>query len=56
MPGPIIRLVESGTRVKHVSAGGKHSLLLSEEGMVYSTGSNDYGQLGIDAAKEKPIN
>ena len=29
-----------------MSAGGKHSLYLSEQGNVYSSGSNDYGQLG----------
>lgn len=40
--------VKQGTRIKEVSAGGKHSLYLSDEGYVYSSGSNDYGQLGYE--------
>ncbi len=34
-------------KVKEVSAGGYHSLILSTDGVVYSFGSNAYGQLGI---------
>lgn len=34
-------------KVKEVSAGGYHSLILSTDGVVYSFGSNEYGQLGI---------
>ena len=56
VPGPIMRFVETGTRIKHISAGGKHSLFLSEEGQVYSAGSNDFGQLGVDPDREKAIN
>jgi large repetitive protein len=33
-----------------VSAGGKHTLFLSDEGEVYSTGANDFGQLGYETA------
>jgi alpha-tubulin suppressor-like RCC1 family protein len=40
--------IKQGTRIKEVSAGGKHSLYLSDEGFVYSSGSNDYGQLGYE--------
>jgi len=35
--------VSNGTKIKDVSAGGKHSLFLSEDGQVFSSGSNDYG-------------
>ena len=32
----------------HISAGGSHSLILTEKGEVYSFGSNNFGQLGIN--------
>eukprot|EP00282_Hemiselmis_andersenii_P015707 CAMPEP_0114117208 /NCGR_PEP_ID=MMETSP0043_2-20121206/4912_1 /TAXON_ID=464988 /ORGANISM="Hemiselmis andersenii, Strain CCMP644" /LENGTH=151 /DNA_ID=CAMNT_0001209587 /DNA_START=256 /DNA_END=708 /DNA_ORIENTATION=- len=32
--------------VRYVASGYKHSLLLTEAGVLYSTGSNTYGQLG----------
>ena len=37
----------SGIQIKHISAGGWHSLALSEFGDVYSWGWNECGQLGI---------
>ena len=35
-----------GIKIKDVSAGGKHSLFLTEHGEVFSCGSNQEGQLG----------
>lgn len=40
--------VSQGVRIKDVSAGGKHSLFLSLAGEVYTSGSNEYGQLGYE--------
>uniref|UniRef100_A0A0N4Z1B8 RCR-type E3 ubiquitin transferase n=1 Tax=Parastrongyloides trichosuri TaxID=131310 RepID=A0A0N4Z1B8_PARTI len=36
-----------------VKTGDNHSLLLSKDGNVYSFGSNEYGQLGIEDYEEK---
>ena len=33
--------------IKEISAGEKHVLILTENGVVYSFGNNDWGQLGI---------
>jgi alpha-tubulin suppressor-like RCC1 family protein len=35
--------ISNCTKIKDVSAGGKHSLFLAEDGTVFSAGSNDYG-------------
>lgn len=56
LPQPILAFVESGTRIKQVSAGGKHSLMLGEDGSVYSVGSNEFGQLGVERAEANVIN
>src|SRR5205814_1627054 len=34
-------------RIKKISCGGQHSILLNEDGMVYSFGYNYSGQLGL---------
>ena len=41
--------VSQGTKIREVSAGGKHSLFLALDGSVYSSGSNDFGQLGYES-------
>jgi alpha-tubulin suppressor-like RCC1 family protein len=38
---------------KKISCGHSHSLLLSEEGVIYTFGSNDCGQLGIENTIQK---
>ena len=35
-------------RIKSASAGAYHTCLLAENGLVFSTGLNDEGQLGLD--------
>lgn len=47
-PEALMSFVKVGLKIKDVSAGGKHSLYLTEEGQVFASGSNDYGQLGIE--------
>ncbi|XP_049887835.1 RCC1 domain-containing protein 1-like [Pectinophora gossypiella] len=44
----------SGIKVAKVSAGGWHSLVLSEYGDVYAWGWNDTGQLGIKSEPDNP--
>ncbi|XP_065221289.1 probable E3 ubiquitin-protein ligase HERC4 isoform X2 [Planococcus citri] len=39
--------------IKHVACGEHHSLVLTCNGMVYSCGNNDYGQLGRDKSRTK---
>lgn len=41
--------------IKHISAGGSHSLLLDEFGGVWSCGSNEFGQLGLGDRVDKHI-
>ncbi|KAG7193678.1 uncharacterized protein KQ657_000365 [Scheffersomyces spartinae] len=36
-----------------IAGGGNHTLILFEDGQVYSAGSNEYGQLGIDPVISK---
>ena len=47
-PAAIMSFVQDGIKIKDLAAGGKHSLYLSESGAVFSSGSNDYGQLGYE--------
>jgi alpha-tubulin suppressor-like RCC1 family protein len=39
--------------IKKISAGGYHSLFLTNEGRVYSCGLNNKGQLGFDSGREE---
>jgi len=41
------------TQVESMSAGGRHSLMLSEGGELYSCGSNDFGQLGREGSQTR---
>jgi alpha-tubulin suppressor-like RCC1 family protein len=36
----------TGVRARSASAGGTHSLVMTEEGVVYSCGRDEYGHLG----------
>eukprot|EP01080_Neovahlkampfia_damariscottae_P009960 gene9960-2279_t len=40
-------------RIVHALGGYKHSIILSETGQVYSSGWNNYGQLGIGSSTSK---
>ncbi|CAG8839718.1 26528_t:CDS:2, partial [Gigaspora margarita] len=56
-PNPIItsmklEFFENLFRMKQISAGLHHTLVLLENGDVYSFGSTKYGQLGIGASEE----
>ena len=43
-----------GRRDKHVSCGQHHSILVMQDGTVYSCGNNDSGQLGHDKPRRRP--
>ena len=40
--------------IRHVACGLKHTLLLTESGVVHSCGSNEKGQLGQDETSTRP--
>ena len=40
--------VENNIAIIDISCGKKHTLALSDQGVVFSWGSNEYGQLGLD--------
>ena len=46
----------SGKQVKDIAAGVDHTVFLMQDGVVYSCGSNDHGQLGHDKARRRPGN
>ena len=39
--------VSNGVKIKAIAAGGAHTVLLDEDGNVWTAGNNNYGQLGI---------
>ncbi|XP_018331399.1 probable E3 ubiquitin-protein ligase HERC4 [Agrilus planipennis] len=41
-------------QIVEVACGDNHTLILTNEGKVYSCGSNDYGQLGHDQPRKRP--
>ncbi|PIN18662.1 putative protein, contains RCC1 domain [Handroanthus impetiginosus] len=46
-PKPISSAAFGNQNLKEIACGGAHTLFLTENGDVYGTGLNDYGQLGI---------
>ncbi|KAL3844777.1 hypothetical protein ACJIZ3_002180 [Penstemon smallii] len=46
-PNPISPSAFGNQSLKDIACGGAHTLFLTENGDVYATGLNDYGQLGI---------
>jgi alpha-tubulin suppressor-like RCC1 family protein len=40
-------LIENLHHIKQISCGGWHSLILNEEGQVFSFGNNNSGELGL---------
>ena len=44
--------VGDGVKIKAIAADGSHTVLLDENGNVWTAGSNYYGQLGKDENKE----
>ena len=47
--------VEFYSRVRKVSAGNTHSLVLTENGKIYASGDNETGQLGIGNRKSSLV-
>ena len=48
-----VQVMESGTGVKSIDAGNRHSVLLLQDGSLWATGSNEYGQLGNGSGASK---
>lgn len=46
LENPSIENPNTPPKVKSVSAGGSHSMILKEDGTLWATGNNKYGQLG----------
>ena len=44
---PILVTVPDGLKVKDVSCGGNHTVIMMEDGNLYSFGGNNWGQLGL---------
>jgi alpha-tubulin suppressor-like RCC1 family protein len=49
IPTPIIATNLGGKTIKQVAAGNTHSLLLADDGVVFSFGSNSLGRTGINS-------
>jgi len=46
--------VDNNISIIDISCGKKHTLALSDQGIVFSWGSNEYGQLGLDVFSSQP--
>lgn len=40
--------------IKDISCGSKHTVIVSKDGVVYTCGNNDAGQLGHEKSRKKP--
>jgi len=45
-PTLVMNFVEEGEEVKQVACGSQHTIVLTSEGRLYSTGKGDFGRLG----------
>ncbi|KAI3472760.1 hypothetical protein Pfo_031077 [Paulownia fortunei] len=50
-PKPILPSAFDDQGLKEIACGGAHTLFLTENGDVYATGLNDFGQLGISESQ-----
>lgn len=53
-PTIVQRLVEAGEEVIQVACGSQHTLILTREGRLYSTGKGDFGRLGRGDTSDEP--
>jgi alpha-tubulin suppressor-like RCC1 family protein len=42
--------IPDGKTARYISAGGSHTIVLMQDGSIYGTGSNNFGQLGLGDA------
>ena len=50
---PVLKIYLSFPRISLVAPGGRHTLMLTESGEVYTCGSNDFGQLGREGSQTR---
>ena len=48
-----VQTVSNGVKVKVIAADSRHSMMVKYDGSVWTTGYNDYGQLGDDSKINK---
>ncbi|CAN4117887.1 unnamed protein product [Withania somnifera] len=46
-PNPLVSSAFHNQSLRQIACGGAHTLFLTENGCVYASGLNDYGQLGV---------
>ncbi|PHT44281.1 hypothetical protein CQW23_18306 [Capsicum baccatum] len=46
-PNPLPSSAFDNQSLRQIACGGAHTLFLTENGRVYASGLNDYGQLGV---------
>lgn len=52
-PEAVTCFIKTSTKIESVTAGGRHTLFLTQGGQVYSCGANENGQLGLGPTKDK---
>jgi E3 ubiquitin-protein ligase HERC4 len=56
VPIPVYNKYLGDKRLKEIACGYNHSVYLLNDGSVYTSGNNDYNQLGHDGPRKKPGN
>ncbi|XP_014524438.1 ultraviolet-B receptor UVR8 isoform X2 [Vigna radiata var. radiata] len=52
---PVVCTALRNENLKAIACGGAHTLFLTDDGCVYATGLNDFGQLGVSESKHYSV-
>ena len=55
IPTPIVYFIKNGIRIVDISIGCLHSLVLDDQGRIYSFGHNNYRQCGVGDTRTVPV-